>query len=180
MKKFLLMLLILFICGIVSGDLCVEELESSQVLLDLEIYRSYANAKLDFRDVFWNVLYERGKLFFFMILLCFTPIKEKMIFVFICIFSFVWGFFFFSCLTELGMAGVVVGITAVLPQGLFYSGAIGLLLQGKTNYSYHQRDRMVRGTVNYILMVLLFITGCIVESLMGTHFIPWVIRLGLI
>ena len=180
MKKFLLMLLILFICGIISADLCIEELLNSKVLLDIEIYQGYANAKLAFRDVFWNVLYERTKLIVILMLLCFTPIREKISFLLISIFSFMWGFFLMSCIAELGLAGVVVGITSVLPHGIFYAGVLFLLLQGDTYRSYHQRDRVTVNVLTYISMILMFITGCIIESLMGTHFIPWVIRLGLI
>lgn len=180
MKKFLLMLLILFLCGIISADLCIEELINSNALLDIEMYRGYANAELAFKDVFWNILYERAKLVFILVLLCFTPLKEKISVLLISIFSFAWGFFFMSCVAELGMAGVVVGIASVLPHGLFYGGIIVLLLIRRNRYSFHQRDRVTLGAVTYIVVVLLFITGCVIESLMGTHFIPWVIRLGLI
>lgn len=180
MKKFLLMLLILFICGIISADLCVEKLLNSNVLLDIEIFRGYANAKLAFKDVFWNVLYERAKLIVILILLCFTPIREKIIYILISIFSFMWGFFCMSCISELGFAGAAVGITSVFPHGIFYVGMVVLLLQNNAHNSYHQKDRVTLNAVTYMSMILMFVTGCIIESLMGTHFIPWVIRLGLI
>lgn len=180
MKKFLLMLLILFICGVISADLCIEKLVNSKVLLDIGVYQGYANAKLAFKDVFWNIFYERIKLIAILILLCFTPIRENVSFLLVSVFSYMWGFFFMSCIAELGLAGVVVGITSVLPHGILYAGVLFLLLQNNTRYSYHQRDRGALNVVTYISMILMFLSGCIIESLMGTHFIPWVIRLGLV
>ena len=180
MKKFFLMLLILFLCGVISADLCIEKLVNSNALLDIEMYEGYANANLAFQDVFWNILYERAKLVLILVLLCFTPIKEKISVLLICIFSFAWGFFVMSCIAELGMAGIVVGISAVLPHALFYGGIVLLLIVKRSRYTYHRREQMALGAATYIAIVMLFITGCIIESIMGTHFIPWVIRLGLI
>lgn len=180
MKKFLLMLLILFTCGIVSADLCIENLINSNSLLEIEVYEGYANAELTFHDVFWNILYERAKLVAILILLCFTPMKDKIAVLLVSVFSFAWGFFCMSCISELGMAGVVVGIASVLPHGLLYGGIVVLILARRNRHSYHQQNQLVISVVTYIVMILMFITGCIIESIMGTHFIPWVIRLGLI
>lgn len=180
MKKFLLMLLILFLCGIISADLCIEKLVNSYALLDIEMYEGYANANLTFQDVFWNILYERAKLVCILILLCFTPIKERISVILICVFSFAWGFFCMSSIAELGMAGIVVGIGSVLPHGLLYGGIVVLLLIKKNSHTYYYNNKSALGAVTYIAIVFMFIAGCILESLMGTHFIPWVIRLGLI
>ncbi len=180
MKKFILMLLILFICGIISADLCIEKLVNSDSLLNIEIYKEYANAKFTFENVLWNVLYERAKLVVILILLCFTPIKDKIAVLFLSVFSFAWGFFCMSCISELGMAGVVVGIASVLPHGLLYGGIIVLLLIQRNRHRFHQKNQVIISAVTYVAIGFMFITGCIIESIMGTHFIPWVIRLGLI
>lgn len=180
MKKFIVILCIFFICGVISADICIENLMYSNVLLELDIYREYANAGLAFRDVFWNILYERAKLVLFLLLLCFTPMREYITVLFLSVFSFLWGFFFMSCVAELGLVGVVIAITGVIPHGILYMGIWFLILHRNAKYTYHQRDRVVFGSVTYVAVILLFLTGCIIESLMGTHFIPWVIRLGLV
>lgn len=180
MKKFLIVLIILFICGLLSADVSIKQIQDSEVLVGLEVYKEYANAKLTFKDVFWNILYERIKLFGVLLLLCFTPIKEKIGAILAPVFSFVWGFFLMSCIMELGIAGLVVGLASVLPHGLLYGGVIWMVLGKRRTRSYHTRDRIALNIASYIFMLLLFITGCIIESLIGTHFIPWVIRLSLI
>lgn len=180
MKKFYIMLILFFICGFISADLCIEELQKNNVLLQLDVYKEYANAKLLFKDIFWNVLYERIKLFGGVVLLCFTPIRDKMFPFFLSIFSFVWGFFFMSSITELGVAGVVVALGAVLPHGLFYFGAIIMMLYERKRRAYHEKHRFIMRMGRFLFIVLLFITGCVMESLMSTHFIPWIIRLSLV
>ena len=93
-KKFLWILCILFICGIISADICINELAYSKALLDIKIYQDYANAKLVFKDVFCSILYERIKQMVLLIILCFTPIKERVAFLLVSVLAFLWGFFF--------------------------------------------------------------------------------------
>lgn len=180
MKKSFFILLILFVCGIISADVCIEVIGDSTVLLNLDTYTQYANANLAFDDVFWGVLYERVKLFSILIILCFTPIKEHISSVLICLFSFIWGFFLMTCIQGLGVAGIVLGIASVIPHGFLYGGIIIMLLQKNRRYNYHIRDKIVKNIGMILFMVLLFVTGCVIESLVSTHFIPWVIRLSLI
>ena len=96
MKKFLVVLLIIFICGVLSADVCMKQLKESSVFLGLDFYEQYANSEIVFKNVFWNVLYERLKFFGILLLLCFTPIKEKMLFLLLPWFSFIWGFYLMS------------------------------------------------------------------------------------
>ena len=179
MKKFLIILIIIFICGILSADVCVKQMKDNSIIIGIEVYEQYANAKLTFKDVFWNILYERIKLFGVLILLCFTPIKERLGGILAPLFSFIWGFFLMSCIIELGVAGLVVGLASVLPHGILYGGVIAVLL-GRRRRSYYTKNRIAVNIGIYIFLLLLFTTACIIESLIGTYFIPWVIRLSLI
>lgn len=174
------MLFVFFLCGIISADICMNVIKDSQVLMDLEIYEGYANTDMVYRDVFWNVLYERIKLFGFLFLICFTPLKRHLGILLVSIFSFIWGFFMMSCVKALGMAGVVVGIFSVLPHGMFYAILLFLMIKNRDSYIYRQKSEKAVYILNIIVMLLLLLTGCVVESLIGTHFIPWVIRLSLI
>lgn len=179
-KKFLWILCILFICGIISADICINELAYSKALLDIKIYQDYANAKLVFKDVFCSVLYERIKQMVLLIILCFTPIKERVAYLLVSVLAFLWGFFFMSCVSGLGFVGVVISIVAVLPHGILYGGVLLLLIQKNRQHAYYYRNRMMESSITYIAMIILFITACIIEGVMGTHFIPWVIRIGMV
>ena len=180
MKKILIMLILFFICGFVSADLCVEELKESNVILETEIYESYANAGFSFKDIFWNILYERLKLLFLVILLFFTPLREKLSVILLSLFSFIWGYFFLSCIVQLGIVGLVVAIAAVFPHGLLYAAVAVFLLQKGYHRYYHPGRTMLMGVGKYLVLFLMFLTGCVVEGLVATHFVPWVIRLSFI
>ena len=179
MKKFLIVLIILFVCGLLSADVCLKEIEDNAVV-GREVYEQYASAKLTFKNVFWDVLYERIKLFGVLFILCFTPIKEKMGLVLAPVFSFVWGFFLMSSIIELGFVGLIVGLASVLPHGILDCGSVWLMLRNNRTRTYLVREKMMINMASYIGIVLLFITGCILESFMGSYFIPWVIRLSMI
>ena len=165
MKKFLIILIIIFICGILSADVCLKQMKESTVIIGIEVYEQYAHAKLTF-----------GVLF----LLCFTPMKEKMGVFLTTLFSFIWGFFLMSCIIELGVAGLVVGLASVLPHGVLYAAVLAIMIGRRRRRTYHVKSRLAIDIGVYIFLLLLFTTACIIESLIGTHFIPWVIRLSLI
>lgn len=179
MKKFLIILIIIFVCGVLSADICLKEIQESEVLIGLESYKQYANAELQFKDVFWNVLYDRIKLLLGIIVICFTPLKDRLGIVLVPIFSFIWGFFLMSCVIELGVAGIVVGLASVLPHGILYASGIGLMIGGRRR-SHYIKNKLAVDLGVYVFILLLFITACVLESLVATHFIPWVIRLSLI
>ena len=180
MKKFLIILIIIFICGILSADICMQQMKESNAFIGLEGYKQYANAKLTFQHVFWNIMYERVKLLGIVVLLCFTPLKERMGLLLGAGFCFIWGFFLMSCIIELGVAGLVVGLASVLPHGILYGVAIGFLLGGGRARRYQHKNQIARKISVYLFVLLLFVTACVIESLIGTHFIPWIIRLSLI
>lgn len=180
MKKFLIVLIILFICGVLIADIYLVKIEESILIGKGEFYKQYAFEKLVFKDIFWNMLYERIKYLSILVLLCFTPVKRKLSGMLISIFSFVWGFFVMSCIMELGVVGLVVGLASVIPHGLFYGGTIWIIVRDSPDRGHLRRNKVIKNFVSYILAILLFITACVIESLMGTHFIPWIIRLSLV
>ena len=179
MKKFLFILIIIFICGILSADICLNQIKESEVIVGFAVFEQYATSRITFRDVFWNLIYERGKLFSIIILLCFTPLKERLGVILAPVFSFIWGFFLMSCIMELGVAGLVVGLASFFPHGILYAGSIGMLIGGRRR-SYYQKKKLANDIGKYLFALLLCITACVIESLLATHFIPWVIRLSLI
>ena len=180
MKKFFFVLIIIFICGVLSADICLKQIQESDIFISSEVYEQYATSKIMFKDVFWNVFYERVKLFIGIVLLCFTPLKERLGIILAPIFSFIWGFFLMSCIVELGVAGLVVGLASVLPHGILYGGCVWQVLGGRRRRIYHVKNQVIMNLGRYIFVLLLFITACVIESLVGTHFIPWVIRLSLV
>ena len=106
--------------------------------------------------------------------------SEKIGMILLPLFSFAWGFFIMSCIIELGGAGLVVGLASVLPHGVLYCVGIGLLLGRRNARKYHLKNQVAMNAGIYVFMIVLFITAIVIESLVGVHFSPWVIRLSLV
>lgn len=175
-----MILVIVCICGIVVADVCVHNLQDSKALLDMEIFKNYAYADIAFKNVIWNMLYERGKLLLGLFVLCLTPIKNKIPVICTGIFVFCFGFFLMSSILALGFVGIFVALGCVFPHGVLYTIIFVILYRKHVGRSYHQGKSLTGEVVTYLFLILLFVTSCVMECVIGIHFVPWVIRLSLI
>lgn len=180
MKKIVLILLLFLIGGMVSAYIITEELSNQAIILTAENYMAYAYAGIAFKELFWSLLYERGKMFLFLAMLSMTPFRTKILPILVGFFVFGFGFFFMTCILELGIAGVVVGVATIFPQMILYGIAIFIMYQKKQLRAYRQQERMTLQFASWFGILLLFVTGCILECMIGVKFIPWIIRLSLV
>ena len=180
MKKFLIMLLLLFLCGLISGDVVTTGLKEESYILGIEVYKEYANTKQEFDDVFWQVLFERCKVLCFSILLFLTPVRERLPLLLAGLLAFCMGFFTMSNIISLGIVGLLVALAIFLPIILFYGGIMLILYGRRNDRRYHQGEKILYYGITCLLTFLLFVTGCIIETMIGIHLIPWMIRLSLI
>lgn len=180
MKKFLLVLAILFISGIITADICFGGLRSENIWMNLDVFKAYAYSNVTFKDVIWNMIYERGKMAIGFIILGLTPLRNRMPVIFVSLFSFCFGFFGMSCVLEVGFVGVIIAISSVIPHGLFYVGMLLFLYRNNSIYGYGSAKNLSQIIATYLFVILLFVTGCIIECVMGVHFIPWIIRLSMV
>ena len=180
MKKLILALSIVFVCGIIAADICTNQILNADIVLSMDILKEYAYSKIVFNDVIWNLLYERLKQFVCILLCRITPLKNYIFIVLIGILLFCFGFFTMSCVLAIGFVGILIGLASVFPHGLLYLGSFLLLNQNNRVYSYQQLSKIPQRIITYILAIMFFITGCVLECVVGVHFIPWIIRLSLI
>ena len=68
MKKSIFLLLLLLICGMISADVLAVMSNFENIVVGAEEYRAYAYAEITFKEMFWKLLYERGKLLVIMAL----------------------------------------------------------------------------------------------------------------
>ena len=180
MKKILLALVIVFLCGIIVADISVNKLLDTEVILNAEILKTYATSKIVFNDVIWNLLYERIKQFICILLCRITPLRNYISIVIIVILLFCLGFFTMSCVLAVGFVGILIGIASVFPHGVFYYGSYRFLCAREKIYAYQNPSVIPQKIVTYVLAILFFVTGCVLECVIGVHFIPWLIRLSMI
>ncbi len=180
MRKILIMLLLLFLCGMISGDLIAESLKEDGVLLGIEVYKDYAYSKPVFEESFWQIFFERCKCLICVVILVLTPLKKIIPLILTGTAVFMLGFFTMSNLISLGVVGLLIAITTFLPQLLFYGGMVLCLYRGQGVRNFRQGERKAFRTLSVVLAMMLFAAGCVVECLVGVHLIPWMIRLSLI
>ncbi len=180
MKKFLLILVILFVSGVIAADICISGLQEENIWINMSDFQTYAYSKVTFKDVIWNMLYARGKIMLCLIVLGLTPWREKMPGIFLGIFLFCLGFFSMSCILELGFVGIVIAIASIFPHGIFYVTIFLILYKRQSHYGYQAGKNIGQMMATYLFILLLFVTGCVMECVMGVHFIPWIIRLSLV
>ena len=180
MKKIWIMLLLLFLCGIISGDLIAESLKEDGVLLGIEVYKEYAHSKPLFEEIFWQILFERCKCLMIAGILIMTPLKKAIPLILMGVATFMLGFFTMSNMISLGAVGLLIAIVTFLPQLFFYGGMVLILYGGQDRRKLRQGEKIAFRTLSTVLAIMLFVAGCVVESLMGVHLIPWMIRLSLV
>lgn len=180
MKKIILTLLILFVCGMFAADICIQNLVEQNIILSMEVFKEYAYSKIGFKDVIWNMIYDRTKQFLCLLLLRITPLREYIPLIILGILFFCLGFFTMSCVLAIGFVGIVVGLASILPHGLFYAGAYLMIDRKRRVQNFKHYQDIAKGSITYVLMILFFITGCVIECVMGVHFVPWIIRLSFI
>lgn len=180
MKKIWIMLLLLFLCGIISGDLIAESLKKDGVILGIEVYKEYAYSKPVFEEIFWQILFERCKYLIIAVILIMTPLKKMIPLILIGLATFMLGFFTMSNMISLGAVGLLIAIVTFLPQLLFYGGMVLILYQRQSRHKLRQGEKLAFRTLSIVLAMMLFAAGCVVESLVGVYLIPWMIRLSLI
>jgi hypothetical protein len=112
--------------------------------------------------------------------LALTPLRKQLPLVLSGLFVFAMGFFIMSNLISLGAVGLLVSLSIFLPQLVFYGGIILLLYRELNVRRFRQGEKIAFRAVSLVLAVLLFLTGCVVECLIGVHLIPWMIRLSLV
>ena len=180
MRKIWIMLLLLFICGMISGNFIAESLKEEGVLLGMEVYKEYAFAKPVFEEVFWQILFERCKCLLIVALFLLTPLRRMIPLILVSIATFMLGFFLMSNMISIGVVGLLISIVTFLPQLFFYGGIVLLLFHAQERSTLRQGKKMAFHTMKITLSIMLFVAGCMVESLLGVYMSPWMIRLSLI
>lgn len=180
MKKSIFLLLLLLICGMVSADVLTIVSDFEDIVISTEEYKAYAYSEVAFKEMFWKLLYARGKILVMLALISILPIREKILPLFGCLFTYGYGFFFMSCLMKMGVAGIPISLSAIFPHGILYGLAIILLFKRRELRSYQMNKRIGYQAGGTAMILLLFVAGCVIECFIGTEFLPWVIRLSMI
>ena len=180
MKRLVIVLLIVFLCGMICANVVTKGLAQEGVLLDEEFYKEYAVDKLVFETIFWQILIQRCKGLIRIIVLSLTPLKKWMPPILCIGATFVMGFFLMCNTMAMAGVGFLSAIATFIPMVGCYGGMGILLYRGQEHNIRNKVQKVGVKTLSIMVATLLFVLGCVLESLVSVHLIPWMIRLSMI
>ena len=176
MRRQVLFLLVCFLAGVFSAQLFGTEFLVTYGFLNRHHIAAFVHADVPYLQVFWNVLWDRGKLFFFLAVLGMTPFQAVLPKLVKVVLAYTVGLFFWACLMNMGAYGILVCMGSVVPQILPYGAALVLLfgLEGQPRYvgpgytkSSLLRIPVIRYASAVAAIVLLIVMGAVLESSAG-------------
>ncbi len=168
MKKEMLILFLLILAGIFSTQLFGSDFFAEYGFLNEYHLQLFADAKLDRVALFWNVFWERGKLFLVFALLGITPLKQLLPLLMKCAFGYTIGLYGAACVMNLGGAGFGVLLLSLLPHGIFYLLALIGLFYLERPMIYREKKYVFRRVLAVVLLVILLTAGCLLETAVST------------
>lgn len=176
MKKEILIVVILLLAGVFSAQLFGSEYFATYGFLNEYHLQSFSNVKLDWVALFWNVFWERGKLFLMIVILGMTPVKRALPLLFRAVFGYTVGLYGAACVMNMGAAGLGVLFFSVFPHGIFYLMVLYLFLrmEGKAHYKEHKH--IFTTAFSIAVLLVLFLVGCLLETTIGTCLLQMYLR----
>ena len=176
MKKTFILFLILFLAGVLSAQLFGSEFLATYGFLNEYHLQSFAAAKIQKVDLFWNVLWERGKLFLFLTILLLTPARRAVPSITGGLLSATAGLYGTACVMLFGIRGVGLFFCSLLPQWIFYFLAGFFLFRLQRPVLNNTGKEKVSYVFSVLLILILIVVGCIVEVTFGMGLLQWCLR----
>jgi hypothetical protein len=164
MKRTCILCLILLLAGILTAQLFGAEFLGTYGFLNDYYLKTFARSNPDKLDLFWNILWERGKLFLFLALLAATPLKRWLRLLLLGLFSYFTGIYGAACLICQQLRGLGIFVLSLFPHGLFYAGAAWLFLRLLPPGRFSGKKYVFSYLLANAIVLLLFLIGCILET----------------
>lgn len=159
------------ICFLIAGILCAyffgHEYFSTYGFLNEYHIQSYANTHMDTRILLGNILWERGKLFVFLWVLSYMPIRKVILLILQCCICFTAGVFLAACMINMGIGGLVFFVVSWIPHGIIYLIMLYLMLRSDRHRYYRHSEPIPRRIAGAVGMITMFVFGCVSEATAG-------------
>lgn len=176
MKREYLIWVILFLGGIWSAQLIGKEYFFTYGYFNPYHLKRFVASEIDYVDLFWNLLWTRGKQFVALWILRMTPWKRGLPMILKMLFIFLIGFILMVCCMTVGATGVMVLLAALFPHGICYFVAVIGLLGNDQSMSWDQAKRGISIARKIGLCTLFVVSGCILETIIGTRILRYVLE----
>jgi len=153
--------------NIISG----KELVTTELFLKSNLQR-FLHTNIIAEQYLIYVVKERFLLFGMILLLGCIKWKKVIVGLCISITGFVMGVLTVSAILQLGIKGILFCLTALFPQGIFYTAAVSILLVYWYWYPKRPWNR-----VKTVFIIVTFILGILLEVYVNPMLLKWVIKM---
>ena len=158
--------MVLFLLGIFLTQLFAAKIELNNILDDYHL-RNYANADMDWVEVFGVILWSRGKIFLMLFLLSMTTLRSKLVKILPPLLMFVFGTYLGMCFVSQGLFGIGICLLSLFPHGAIYLILIYTVLHKKKPIQYSGKRYFFAELLSVFITICLFILGCLTEATVG-------------
>jgi hypothetical protein len=160
--------IVIFLSGVLLALLFGEEYLTDNPLSTYHLNNFVARTS-DNRAQFAAILWERGKLFGILFLLCVSTCRRWMDKVIPVLLVFSLGIYGGMCLACQGLVGIGLFFCSLLPQGPVYLFVIYLVLHKKKPIQYSGKRYILTEIVSVFFLLALILTGCFLEATAGNY-----------
>lgn len=175
MRREYLSYILLFLAGMWIAQVIGREYFMEYGYLTPYHLRNFAEAEMDYVDLFWNLLWTRGKQFLGLWILQMTPCRRILPVLLKRLVVLIMGFFLMVCCMIVGSMGILILLVVLFPQGICYGIGIVGMLGGNRDFALREgKHGAMLGKIG--ISILFMITGCILETILGTRLLRYILK----
>lgn len=161
-----------FLIGIIYENVITARSIIPAELFSTSNLQAYLKVDIITEKYLWYVAKERILLLALLCVLSCLPWKKLFVSASLLICGFLTGVLTVSAVLQLGIKGILLCFIGILPQGIFYGMAYGMLF----TYWFHFPERKWN-RVKTIFVILMFMAGIMVETYVNPFLIKLFIRM---
>lgn len=180
MKKMTWVCVALFLTGILCTQLIGYDKLRELTKVDGTTLLQYANSNTELVQRYFNVLWERGKLFLLLWICSMTTLGRRMPVLVLWLCCFLLGLFGGICMVGVGWPGILLALASLFPQILLYGAAVWIILwmrNSQIRQFIYGKKLLAKRILHILIAIVLIILGTIMETTVGHQLVCQVINL---
>lgn len=170
MKKMTWVCVALFLTGILCTQLIGYDKLRELTKVDGTTLLQYANSNTELVQRYFNVLWERGKLFLLLWICSMTTLGRRMPVLVLWLCCFLLGLFGGICMVGVGWPGILLALASLFPQILLYGAAVWIILwmrNSQIRQFIYGKKLLAKRILHILIAIVLIILGTILETTVG-------------
>lgn len=178
MRKEYLVYIVLFLGGIWVAQLIGKDYFVTYGYLNTNHLDGFIREETDYVDLFWHILWTRGKQFLAIWILQLTFLKRVLPVLIKLLLTFLTGFLLMVCCMTVGATGLLLVLAAIFPHGICYLLALWGILGWQQTRVLDRKRRAKTIVLEVGICMLLIISGGILETIVGTRILKYILKVS--